>query len=810
MANDQSEEDRPRLICDETSRGKMIAFTSADGLARALLQPLAFEVAGEGRGVGLWGSVICESSTLHAQGHLDHNAGVIHFTLEGDNLQAEGPVRLKWRVSFEGGPFTGAVVHSVTLPGVTGDPALLDLPSIHYGNNSYGKGLFPHPDPRKGFAFRADRLAQPAIHYGTPHAAWSYMAANEAPGMPSPELLYSLGINPLDDSLELFFRYPQQEYGHKGDGGPEAYVAKGTFAEGEEMTLTWQDGDVLEKTLYLWCRPPAAVHDNGGAARFLWQLAYPNNATHYSSSLWWQAGQHIHWYNVRLFNPDVGGGQYESPEGSGTAMLGFVEQSLRMASTSLVYANFAEGLSHPPLSREELTRIKRRAAASLTRWAVNGRTPEGLVYTACDRDGYFFGYRDYSDYENLTIVRDDAFDTIRLATEMRGLLSAAMSMGFSEEGPGDESRLWVNTAIGVAEWLAQHPLPTGGYSSRYTRVGEPLDPYPAATGAVISLFVAVAGIMWGTDSREGHTYIQEAIAAYERTLAPLVRASLFAGGTLDASCPDREAAIAALDACLQLYLSTNDEQYLSDAQRAADNILSYTLVYPISTFGRGTDAVRNSISTFGACIVSPENQHLDPVSSAPGFLLYGLFAGDAVYIQAGIESLKWTLDGRWAIKEAAGLKQSEQLLHTRWYYNTFFSQRGDFRLGMPLWGLTDSEHGWPQVIPSSAWLGCGNALLDFASGRAVAVDGWRLMSMDKAPDGTTSVRLSPADPKPPEWAGSLLLRVLRLPPISEVTLEVNGRSTTLKRQQLEHGYMLEMQGRDDVMLVIRAPFGPES
>jgi hypothetical protein len=43
------------------------------------------------------------------------------------------------------------------------------------------------------------------------------------------------------------------------------------------------------------------------------------------------------------------------------------------------------------------------------------------------------------------------------------------------------------------------------------------------------------------------------------------------------------------------------------------------------------------------------------VATTPGLVIYGLFAGDDVCTQAGIESLRWTLDGRWAIKEEAGL-----------------------------------------------------------------------------------------------------------------------------------------------------------
>ena len=63
-------------------------------------------------------------------------------------------------------------------------------------------------------------------------------------------------------------------------------------------------------------------------------------------------------------------------------------------------------------------------------------------------------------------------------------------------------------------------------------------------------------------------YLKQAVGAYETTLGKLIRKGELAGGTLDASTPDREAAVAALDACLMLYEGTGEPQYLSDARAA--------------------------------------------------------------------------------------------------------------------------------------------------------------------------------------------------------------------------------------------------
>jgi hypothetical protein len=307
---------------------------------------------------------------------------------------------------------------------------------------------------------------------------------------------------------------------------------------------------------------------------------------------------------------------------------------------------------------------------------------------------------------------------------------------------------------------------------------------------VVGLFCDAARWLSERDPAASQHYRTLAVQAYDETLGDLITAGIFGGGTLDASCPDREAAIAALDACITLYELTDDPRFLAAARPAADNVLSYTFVYPITTFGPDTDAVRRGISTFGATTVSPENQHLDPVATAPGLLLYGLYTGDEIAVQAAIETLHWTLDGRWATPEAEGLKQSEQMLHTRWYYNTFFSRRGDLRIGMPLWGRTDSEHGWPQVVPTAAFLGTGQVLLDWRSGQAIGVDGWQITRSFKPSDSQVVLELTAPHGLEDQASGAMLLKVLRLPQ-STVAIE-HGEHSTVSAAQLEHGYLLHV------------------
>jgi hypothetical protein len=601
--------------------------------------------------------------------------------------------------------------------------------------------------------------------------------------------MYAVGAAPSNSEagLNVFFRYPQQEYGHRGDGGPDAYVAKETFAAGEQLFREFAAGATLQATFFVLCRPAEAAHDHAAIMRFLWRRYAGPRAARPEQTLLFQAGQHVRWFNRRLYNAQLGGGQYESPEGSHTAMLGFVEQSLLMASITLRYTTLCAPAASLPA--DELRRYRDQAAAALTRWARQGRSPEGLLYTTCDQDGYAFGYRKYGEIGDLMLDHDESLDTIRLATEGRSLLAAAAIAEFDPYTNPDEPELWVDAALSVAAWLAEHRLPLGGYAGRYHRAGEALDPYPSGTAAVVGFFCDVSRWLREHDLATSEHYHTLAVQAYDETLGDLIAAGAFNGGTLDASCPDREAAIAALDACIALYDLTADERYLTAARGAADNILSYTFVYPITTFAPDTEASRRQISTFGATVVSPENQHLDPVATAPALLLYGIYTGDEVAIEAAVETLHWTLDGRWATPEPDGLKQSEQMLHTRWYYNTFFSRRGDVRIGMPRFGRTDSEHGWPQVVPTSAFLGTGQIVLDWRTGRGIGVDGWQVTRSSRPTASQMVLELAPTDSLDDRASRAMLLKVLRLPQ-STLQIELNGERSTVSTTQLEHGYLL--------------------
>lgn len=81
------------------------------------------------------------------------------------------------------------------------------------------------------------------------------------------------------------------------------------------------------------------------------------------------------------------------------------------------------------------------------------------------------------------------------------------------------------------------------------------------------------------------------------------------GGTLDASCEDKEGAWAGFQAFLAAYEMTKDKKYLGWAAHAMDVTLTYTVVWDIDMPpGRLRD---HAVKTRGWTIVSAQNQHLD-------------------------------------------------------------------------------------------------------------------------------------------------------------------------------------------------------
>ena len=138
------------------------------------------------------------------------------------------------------------------------------------------------------------------------------------------------------------------------------------------------------------------------------------------------------------------------------------------------------------------------------------------------------------------------------------------------------------------------------------------------------------------------------------------------GGTLDASCEDKEGAWAAFQGFLTMFEVTGETRYLKWARHAGEVCLSYLVVWDIPLPpGRLSD---HDFKTRGWTVVSPQNQHLD---------VYGvLFAPEVKRLGAltGIEAYERAADVMFRscgqLIDPFG-SQGEQIQQTN------FAQRGD-------------------------------------------------------------------------------------------------------------------------------------
>ncbi|MBR4756345.1 MAG: hypothetical protein IK076_05320 [Bacteroidales bacterium] len=100
------------------------------------------------------------------------------------------------------------------------------------------------------------------------------------------------------------------------------------------------------------------------------------------------------------------------------------------------------------------------------------------------------------------------------------------------------------------------------------------------------------------------------------------------GGTLDATCEDKEGSWAAFQGFLECYERFSDRKYLDWAKHAMDVCLSYVVVWDIPLqAGRMAD---HAVKTTGWTVVSPQNQHIDVygVLFAPEVCKMGRYLGD--------------------------------------------------------------------------------------------------------------------------------------------------------------------------------------
>lgn len=138
------------------------------------------------------------------------------------------------------------------------------------------------------------------------------------------------------------------------------------------------------------------------------------------------------------------------------------------------------------------------------------------------------------------------------------------------------------------------------------------------------------------------------------------------GGTLDATCEDKEGAWAAFQGFLECYERFADKKYLDWAKHAMDVCLSYVVVWDIPLpAGRMAD---HNFKTTGWTVVSAQNQHIDVygVLFAPEVCKMGRYLGDERLVNLSKVMFRTCFQ----LTDSYG-SQGEQLQHTN------FAQQGD-------------------------------------------------------------------------------------------------------------------------------------
>ena len=164
------------------------------------------------------------------------------------------------------------------------------------------------------------------------------------------------------------------------------------------------------------------------------------------------------------------------------------------------------------------------------------------------------------------------------------------------------------------------------------------------------------------------------------------------GGTLDACCEEKEAAIGFMRAALDVYDATQDRKFLDWARMAAEWIL--TFVYCWDTGFREGTPCQGRMATTGWCSVSVQNQHIDVFTPCVEFLRLGEAAGEERFTELGrmlfnaiTQSIAgpdymWTYDD--GDKHSVVGEQAEQFFQTN-YGQGRMTDRSVWRGGINTW-----------------------------------------------------------------------------------------------------------------------------
>jgi hypothetical protein len=642
------------------------------------------------------------------------------------------------------------------------------IPTFNYNGNHYGKGEYPHPDITKPLGVRADRLAQPYILYQDNRCSCAIGLYSDGPtegGVPGFPASLNWQMNSEEQVIALRLFYPYWEYGHGASETEAVYYKKNEFKAAERGILEWSKPTSLKLPFHIWFGEARDNHTYATVSWYVWQTAESKRLEQHRP-LAEELSDRIRFLNKAYYDPHLGPGHYRCNMAYDYAAIGFIWRSLEAAFLDW----WLEAWGNTTMNGSELASDYNRGYRAVKNWAEYGVIND-IIMPSYQGDGYCIR-QEYGQQALSTRVLAEGINTfIHCYT-----LSEAL---------GKPEPLFRRVAEKQLEWLIRCRLENGTFARYYLSDGTPFNRAVVATGTVISVLAEASRLFSRPD------FAQAAREAYQVYREQIILKEAFYGGTLDADTEDKEAGYFGLEAAIALYRITGDDQYLQDAKRAADYILTYTWAYRMRTFPQGSMATVNQVDTWGATSVSPENQHFDPYNNA-ALILTGLFAGEPAYCELGLAMLYFALDGRWSISQGAncGRKQPEQLLNTNWFYNVeSVVRRGDYR-------DINEEWAWPQVVPCLEYLGVGGACLDLRTGRGIGIDGCKVTSLE-----FSNAKMVVLLEEIMGCSHSVLLRIFNYPNRLFITANP-GNSRKLLPNQLEQGIRFDLTEYQKLQLTI--------
>lgn len=276
--------------------------------------------------------------------------------------------------------------------------------------------------------------------------------------------------------------------------------------------------------------------------------------------------------------------------------------------------------------------VKTKYNFALTRWADDGKGVAGFcMYPGNDND-FVMGWAGQSDalgyalqsldgtYLNDPTIADKVQKTLDFLTtcEVRedGLFPVGYSIKNKKYHGGDPiscgNAMYVyakaieaarkNKKYDTSKWEAFLKKACDGTAKRM--LDEKWNPRSTNEAFCIAPLAIAAELF------DNETYKKAAVKAGEvYAKRHLSMEEPYWGGTLDATCEDKEGAWAAFQAFLELYKRFEDPTHLKWAKHAMDVALSYTVVWDIPLPpGRMAD---HNFKTTGWTVVSAQNQHID-------------------------------------------------------------------------------------------------------------------------------------------------------------------------------------------------------